>query len=336
MFQVVLMWNISHPENEMAESIKNVKYRGYDPIIALTSQFSNKITEGSIKPLAVRHIADKYCSTRRDLYYEMGSNKSFRRKGSKTWGRIAGLVSQNYLVSLFLHNLKKNNNGNYSKIVKRTDDFSLYFQKGNRSKIQELNGLGSKEYEDSSRLLQILKINGRIEIAAKVIHNLLSGGHQCMSPDDLSFEYDDRKIEFNTNPLEIGINSPATPDFFIERFKIVGDVKTGIFFDERYLLTCAGYALAYENWQKGEKRNIDWGVIYFLPTRIPTDYAKPITYAQLYVFPIDDVLRGWFLTERDKAYDIISKDSPPDFPKDRDKCEKDRCKYFENVCKKWD
>lgn len=328
MFQSVVMWNLSRPDEEMAESIERVEYRGYNPEKTnLTSQFANKITNGDIKPLAVGNIADKHCPTGRDLYYAKGSNKDYRRKGSKTWGRVAGIFSQRYLASLFTQYLNKRDVRNYARVAKRINDFSLLFRKEKNTQFQELNKLASKKYEDPRRLLRILEINGRMEIGTKMIHTILSSKGNHMNPIDLSVEYKNKKIEFSPNPVEIGISKTSTPDFLIEKFKTVGDIKTGVFFDDRYLLTCAGYALAYENWKK---MDINWGIIYFLPTRVPIDYAKPVTYAQLYIFPIDDVLRGWFLEQRDRAYEIVSKDSPPDFPLDTRKCE--GCKY-ENVCK---
>lgn len=333
MFQNIIMWNLSNPDKEMLEYIKEVEFRGYNPKKNLTSQFANKISEGVINPLSVGNIADEYCSKRRDLYYKKGSNSVYRKRGTKKWGRIAGIFSHLYLSSLFTKYVdKKIVTNNYNSIIKTIDKFSSKFVKENEAKFQELDRLASKEYEDSNCLLKILKIDGRMEIVIKKILSFFLPEGKYMNPSDLSIECKNKKIEFYPNPIEVGINRPSTPDFFIEKFKIVGDIKTGIFFDERYLLTCAGYAIAYENWKKEEKMDINWGMIYFLPNRIPTDFAKPITYAQLYIFPIDDILRGWFLKERDRAYRIISKDCPPDFPEDKEDKEKcEDCKY-NKVC----
>lgn len=325
------MWNLSKPNEEMADNIKKIKYRGYKQETYLTAQFANKISNGDINPLSVSDIADKLCLTWRDLYYRKGNNRNYRRRGSKTWGQTAGRVSQKYLVALFSQYLDKRNIRNYTKITKKIDNFSRLFKERNEEDFQELNKIASKEYEDPYRLLQILKINGRIEIGAKLMHTLLSQNGNHMNLDDLFLEYENKQVKFYPNPIEIGINKPSTPDFFIEKFKVVGDIKTGVFFDDRYLLTCAGYALAYESSGKRKHNDSNWGMIYFLPTRIPTDFAKPVTYAQLYIFPIDDTLRGWFLKERDKAYEIVSRNFPPDFPEDKERCKK--CKY-KNVCEK--
>jgi len=327
-FQVITMWNLSKPDKERTDNIKKIKYRGYKQETYLTAQFANKISNGDIRPLSVSDIADKLCPNWRDLYYRKGSNRNYRKKGSKTWGQTAGRVSQKYIASLFLQYLDKRNVRNYTKIIRRIDDFSILFKKRIKEDFQELNKIASKEYEDPHRLLQVLEINGRIEIGIKLMHTILSQNRNHMNLDDLLLEFGNKQVRFYPNPVKIGINRPSTPDFFIERFKVVGDIKTGVFFDERYLLTCAGYALAYENWKKND---INWGIIYFLPTRIPTEYAKPVTYAQLYIFPIDDTLRGWFLEERDIAYRIVSRNCPPGFPPDKERCKK--CKY-ENICQK--
>ncbi|MCW3133850.1 MAG: CRISPR-associated protein Cas4 [Methanophagales archaeon] len=162
----------------------------------------------------------------------------------------------------------------------------------------------------------------------KLLHTLLSKGEENMDLIDIAFQ--ESQVKIQPTPIQIGISTPATPDFLIEKYSAVGDIKSGVKFEDHYLLTCAGYALAYENWKRKEKRDINFGIIYFFPTRIPTDYAKPFTFAQMYVFPIDDVLRKWFLEERDNAYETIIKDGMPDFPKNKEHCE--HCQYIE-ACK---
>ncbi len=103
------------------------------------------------------------------------------------------------------------------------------------------------------------------------------------------------------------------PDFIIASSGIVGDIKTGFGFRGSHQLTCAGYALAYEN-QFGKGYDINWGVVYFFPTRNPSAYVKPLTFAQIYIFAIDDNVRGWFISSRDEAYSVISKSDVPAIP----------------------
>ncbi|MCD6573463.1 MAG: CRISPR-associated protein Cas4, partial [Thermoplasmata archaeon] len=129
---------------------------------------------------------------------------------------------------------------------------------------------------------------------------------------------------------QVGINLPASPDFIIPKYGIVGDIKTGIEFKPHFQLTCAGYALAYEN-VKGIGNDINWGIIYFFPTRNPSLFRKSITFAQVYIFPIDDYLRKEFLAKRDEAYDIISKSQKPALPRSN---ERKHCEYcrFREIC----
>lgn len=85
MFQVVATWNLVDPINDLdlRRYVGNIKLRGYNPDIYLTGQFANKISDGEIKRLSVGDIGDKYCLTRRDLYFRKGRNTSYRRKGRK-------------------------------------------------------------------------------------------------------------------------------------------------------------------------------------------------------------------------------------------------------------
>jgi len=102
----------------------------------------------------------------------------------------------------------------------------------------------------------------------KLLHTLLSKGEENMDLIDIAFQ--ESQVKIQPTPIQIGISTPATPDFLIEKYGAVGDIKSGVKFEDHYLLTCAGYAIAYENWKRKEKRDINFGIIYFFPTRIPT------------------------------------------------------------------
>ena len=136
-------------------------------------------------------------------------------------------------------------------------------------------------------------------------------------------------LGLNPKSTEIGISRGVEPDFLIEGYKVIGDIKSGTEFESFYQFTCTGYALAYEN---EKKKDINWGIIYFFPTRNPSAYVKPITFAQIYLFPIDDDLRRWFLDSIIEDYGIISKEEPPGFP---EKEKRTHCNYcsFNEQCK---
>ncbi len=328
MFQIITTWNLYKPDKETEGLVNGIELRGYNhDKVDLTSQFANKISDGSINALTVDDIVYKYCPARRDLYYEKGSNKAHRVKSSKTWGRVTGHFSQEYLAALFELGRQKNSIDSYNLIDEMIREFSSQFMARKKKKLGEIRKMATDNYELPNQLIQMLKTNGRIDMGAKLMHGILSGNGNCAGPDDISYEYGDRKVEFSPNPIEIGISKSSTPDFIIEKFKIVGDFKTGVHFDERLFLTCAGYALAYENWKKA---NIDWGIICFVPTRIPTNDTNATTNSQLYVFPLNDQLRKKFLDERDNAYGVVSEQNPRNFPKDHEVCKK--CYKYKVAC----
>lgn len=326
MFQVVTMWNLVDPINDadLTKDVKNVRLRGYESDAYLTGRFATAINEEEISPLSVSDIADKYCPTRTDLYFRKGSKRDYRRRSRRSWGGTAGRVTQFYISDLFSAYLKSRNIKKYDEVIEESNKFSTIFKDIHSRDIDSLGDLAEKEYEDPERLLKLLTFNGRLELGMKLMHSLLSKGEENIDFNDIAFQ--EAQVKINPTPIQIGISTPATPDFLAEKYGAVGDIKSGVKFEDHYLLTCAGYALAYENWKRKERKNINFGIIYFFPTRIPTDYAKPFTFAQMYIFPIDDALRTWFLEERDSAYETIIKDSIPDFPENKQHCK--HCQYI--------
>ena len=145
------------------------------------------------------------------------------------------------------------------------------------------------------------------ELASQMLHSLVR--------EDDSVDSADLTVtcQLCPTPEQIGLSSRVAPDFIIASSGIVGDIKTGVAFRGSYQLTCAGYALAYEN-QFGRGCEINWGVVYFFPTRNPSAYVKPLTFAQIYIFAIDDNVRRWFISSRDEAYSVISRSDVPAIP----------------------
>jgi CRISPR/Cas system-associated exonuclease Cas4 (RecB family) len=170
----------------------------------------------------------------------------------------------------------------------------------------------TKDYESPDWLTRLLNSNGRAELGLKILHSVVFDRGKDADFKNLKLNINN-SLRFNPRPREVGISSGVEPDFLIEEYKVVGDIKSGTKFEDYFPLTCAGYALAYEN-EKGKGHDIDWGIIYFIPTRYPTDYVKPLTCAQVYIFPVDDNLRRWFIDVRDQDYSTISKDTPPNHP----------------------
>ena len=67
MFQVVTMWNLSRPDEEMRDNVQNIELREYNSETFLTGEFAVKLSTKEISPLSVSNISDRYCPTRRDL-----------------------------------------------------------------------------------------------------------------------------------------------------------------------------------------------------------------------------------------------------------------------------
>jgi CRISPR/Cas system-associated exonuclease Cas4 (RecB family) len=176
--------------------------------------------------------------------------------------------------------------------------------------------------------LKLLNNNGRAELGMKLLHSFAFKNCKDMNLNHLKLNTAS-SIKLKPNPAEIGISSSVEPDFLIDKYKVIGDVKSGTEFKPFHQLTCTGYALAYEN---EKKKDINWGIIYFFPTKNPSAYVKPVTFAQIYIFPIDDNLRRWFLDFRNQDYGTISKNRPPKFPKVKNRQHCSYCK-FNDQCK---
>ena len=137
-----------------------------------------------------------------------------------------------------------------------------------------------------------------------------------------------RNVQISPDARVIGISSPSTPDFLISSLQVVGDIKSGAAFKDFYPLTCAGYAIAYEN-QYGHGNDMNFGIIYFLET-----HSRAVTTARSYAFVIDDQLRHEFLDRRNEAFGMLLQDpeTPPPLAPSRDQyCI--HCKYL-NECDK--
>ena len=319
MFQVILQWNLLDANNVIEDSLPTETYRGYNSEMFLTSELINPIIKTKLKPLSVSDIADKKCPSRRDLYFKKGKNRLKKPRQSPTWGSKAGPIVEKYFLDYLSHHpaLPKK----YKSISSEAHAIHDGFLSDKIEDFEILESLETDKFVDTQWLKKLLFCGGRAELGMNVLHSLLKEKTSIQPADILPFD--------KLNPdIEIGINTPSTPDFIIPNCEIVGDIKSGVEFLAIHQLTCAGYALAYENANKSGKKKINWGIIYFFPTRNPRARVKPITFPQLYIFPIDDILRSWFIDERDKAYQIISEEKAPGFPKNKIMC--GTCKFLKN------
>jgi len=320
MFQVILHWNLLHANNIIEDSIPSETFRGYNKEVFISSELINPLKNPKLKPLSVSDIADIKCPSRIDLYYKKGKNRQKKPRQSETWGSKAGPIVEKYFLDYLSNHdaLPKK----YNSVSNEANAIHEGFLSEKREDFEKLETLENDEFVDTQWLKKLLCCGGRAELGVKVLHSLLKEKTSINATDIFSL------IDVEPD-IEIGISTPSRPDFIIPKSEIVGDIKSGIEFLAIHQLTCAGYALAYENANKTRKMKINWGIIYFFPTRNPRARVKPITFPQLYIFPIDDYLRSWFIDERDKAYQIISKDTPPAFPKKIIQCSS--CKFLK-IC----
>lgn len=328
MFQVVTTWNLTRPDQDMIADFSSLERRGYNPeAVSLTGQLAVKIADKVIFPLSVGDIADKRCPTRRDLYLRKGvgrlSASHLKNIEKATWGHKAGSFVEKYFEGIGGQQSISQPTQSYTVVRNNGDNYHQGFIGNKTSDIAKLQALERSTFSmkegDTDWLLRLLKCNGRIELGTQVFHSFVK------EIDSLDSEHIEFKKKLHPKPRQIGINSPATPDFIVPHLSVVGDIKTSIGFEAHFQLTCAGYALSYEN-EYGEGQNINWGIIYLLPTRNPTALVRPLTFAQIYIFPIDDNLRSWFLDERDKSHRVLSGDQIPNFPT-REEDIKTNCPY---------
>ena len=332
MFQISTCWNIFRPDLEFGKQISEIKIRGYSEKEAfLQGEFARAIKNKQLKSLSVSDIADTLCPTRRDLFYT-------KRTGVKspdtkcTWGRVAGPLIELHLYDLLKYK-DSHIDGKYSSIEDKTRGITKQVLSAKKmiSGLKKMNSLKSGEFdaEDPTWFAKCLGYNVRFELAHKFLNEKLKENKYHITAADIKSE----NTELHPDPLQIGISKSVRPDFLIERLKAVGDIKSGIYgFCDSYLLTCAGYAMAYEN-EKGKGNEINFGIIYYFPTRLST-YVNTLSFPQVYIFEINDKVRQWFIDVRNRAYSLLLSDAAPDFPPiDDRKKHCNRCKHYDN-CKK--
>jgi len=327
LYQILSYCNQFKPFENILPIENEVKLRGYKLESFLPGQIIRKIENNEINTLSVSDIADRYCLTRRSLYFRKGINKPEKIKEKKTWGRKSGIFVEKFCFHSEKH-LKIPKNKNYSELKKITTKSIKKLMLGNKKDLTDLYGLESKQIDaikgDTDFLVKLLEVTINT-------NNLYSYAHEKLK-EKTSIDINDIKTNHKIKEPDkrLGIGKLAIPDFIIPKYNIVGDIKSGEKFVEKYQLTCTGYALAFES-KHGKGNDINWGIIYFLPTRNLSKYERPLAFAQFFVFKIDDYLRDQFIYLRNRDYLIIADDKLPKFPDDKDKCI--GCRYFEDCIK---
>ena len=322
MFQVVNISNLLNPFGKaFAKFEVEEGLRGRGTKALVTGQHLLKLKKQEIRPLSVDNIANQYCPTGRDTYIQKGKNrpKERNRRGAEStrgFPRNAGIIGEEFFVDIL--QAKGIKSDSYRKLQEAGDSYTSAFFKRKAVFLDQLKKDSPKDYDV---FVSGLRLSGRVEFGIKHLYSVLTR-NRTIRPSDILFDK-----EFMPT-LQLGISTPSKPDFVIPSLNLIGDVKSGESLEQKHLLTCAGYALAYES---SERKPIDWGMIYFFKAKNYTEYGKQISLPQVYLLPIDRELREWFLEIRNERYAIIMKDNMPELPSDTQKC--NDCKY-RSYCQK--
>lgn len=320
MLQIIPKVSLLNAHEELKEKIKSITLRGYanKPPVIVTGELYSHLQAKRIKPLSVNDITTIFCPPRRDVYMK----HVVKPQDKPNWGRITGQLVESCIAGFtdkYKNDGKVGRIRKYENLARLSARYVRDFAKSNNRKVSELGKYKNTPEEDETWLLAQLDYALRHELVMLRATKALSG-HKSEQASIQHFE-----IKPNSNML--GISSPSTPDFIIPAFSAIGDIKTGIEFKDYFRLTAAGYALAYEN-QMGKGHDINLGLIYYFPTR-----QKDISFAHLYMFVIDDVLRQEFLHRRDEAL-LVLRDAQANPAKLPAFAEREKhciyCKYLDN------
>ncbi|MBI4063453.1 MAG: CRISPR-associated protein Cas4 [Elusimicrobia bacterium] len=314
MLQLHYSWNVVEPALNFKTEVSGIELRGWlpDNPVAVSPEILSAIRTKKVpKPLSVGMISFQHCPTRRDLYFSVKES----REGDQTWGRIAGRLAERFLGNLVADRFNR-------KLSSRQKSYPAV-----RGVIERRLRKFINERKDDFALLDKYKTTavGNRSFFGTILCN--AAIHELAS-QELDFtlraatERRSQPKETELTPAEhLGLSKKNTPDFIFPSLRAVGDMKTGRELEEYHLLTCAGYALAYES---QEKKPIDFGIVYFFPTQ-----RSAVSFAQVYLFVIDDQLRRRFLLLRNSAYTTLLEKNAPPLPEDKSRCP--TCKFL-SVC----
>jgi|GEM_PF-718627 len=333
MYQLGTKWKLWDLPSFLQADVEAITLRGYstepeevvDTLRLPADLYATSVDdddEGNFRGLSVEAITSRYCPTRRDFYLEKKQGFS---KGYSTWGRVAGHLIEEYCKGLLAHfdELAQKPSGlNYQKIQSLAEEYSQTFWEPRTKSFQKLQEKATSSEEAPERLVFLLQQTAKYELIMLGIDYALSQNGKfvpLMQGIPIVFDEEDIRIHPGAN---LGLSQTTTPDFIILKPTVVmGDVKTGKHLKPFHLHTIAGYALAYESQRK---ENVNFGVVYFFETHV-----TQMSFAQSYVFVIDDFLRRKFLDARNEAYRILQKsDRPPKADDYEEYCK--HCKHHQD------
>lgn len=340
MYQLGTKWKLWDLPSFLQADIEAITLRGYstepeevvDTLRLPADLYATSIDdEGNFRGLSVEAITSRYCPTRRDFYLEKKQGFS---KGYGTWGRVAGPLIEEYCKGLLAHfnELAQKPSGlNYQKIQSLAEEYSQMFWEPRTKSFLKLQEKATSPEEAPERLIFLLQQTAKYELTmlgvdyifgqngSGLLGRLLAmvtrafgrettertpGGEVVPLMRGIPIRFDKETIQIHPG-ASLGLSEVTTPDFIILKTAdvVMGDVKTGDHLKPFHLDTITGYAIAYES---QHKKDVNFGILYFFET-----HARQMSFAQSYMFGIDDFLRRSFLRKRNEAYRILQRSEPP-------------------------
>lgn len=319
MLQLRYSWRALDPAQSLNVATSGITLRGWNKgqPVSLPSEYLSALKDKRIpRRASVGDIMFRVCPTWRDMYLSM-----MRVDGIKTWGGLAGQLSEEYFRQLIEDHFsasRKSPGYDYASLQKASKAAIKKFSAKNESRFKKLSAFPTPGNQ-TDWLQHCLNYAGTHEIAAQELDIDMVGATATHSKP--------KETKISPDPA-LGLSAEVAPDFIFPDLHTVGDMKTGRELKDHHLLTCTGYALAYES--ANPEAKIDYGMVYFFPTQ-----QKTLSFAQSHIFAIDDELRRRFLDMRNDLYGLMLKQSvagkEPAFPDKKEVCPS--CKYLD-YCKK--
>lgn len=310
MHQLVAGWNLVHDILESDETTGpahlSVRVRGYSRGAALPGDFRLFLRDNPGACLSVTDIAGGICPEAIDVYLRKSPHSPLKANSPQAVAlknkiRRGGYQQRagNLFEDVLFHSLRNawlGDSPGYHEVISSRDamrqGFSTLDEKllGKFRTVQppHLNG-GNPGW-----FLKQLECCIGQELGAYWVQKSLVEQDGSLSAGQVK----PKPVIEQSDPKDIGIMK-ATPDFAVQSAKLIGEIKTGARFEYKYMLSCAGYAIAFE---KRRKHPMDWGAVIFEPTEVCTALHQPMTFPQLYLFRISDELRTGFLEKRNRMY----------------------------------
>lgn len=277
--------------------------------------------------LSVSELASTRCSTHRDIYLAKVARVKPSRQ-DRTWEAEAGTIIHSLLQEI--HRCARRILSGQEVILNAKTLFRRLKTYGTRCKSRLLAPYKNdprfigKIWSDLDQHVDNIIFFETILICSLLTYKasrktVLATGANISPLQEFEQLFNFSAIEQKLSPAFLGLTQPITPDF-IYADRIIGDIKTGKFDEDAFLMTCVAYALAYE---AEYRRNIDFGII--LHVEFSPKHSFPI-YQGSRIYEIDTGVRRKFTYLRDKKLDVLVQRVEPPIQQDEPRCRP--CRFY--------